>query len=229
MPVKTHCTRLPGTVRAMRSTLSERLEQARADAGFTSPRAAAREFGWKENTYKSRENGLRGTPDQDEVRKYARAFGVSFIWLLTGEGEPKSTHQVVVMGRIGAGAAILPEIEQVPVSGLYEVRTPFLVGRRTIAFEVIGDSMWPRYDPGDIVICGREGGDPAEIVGWEAAVRTADGHRYLKRIVRGAAPDSFDLESHNAPTIRGVQLEWVARVDAVVRAETRQARTRGGL
>ena len=40
--------------------------------------------------------------------------------------------------------------------------------------------MWPRYDPGDVIICWREGADAEEVVGWEAAVRTADGKRYLK-------------------------------------------------
>ena len=39
-------------------------------------------------------------------------------------------------------------------------------------------------------------------IGWEAAVRTADGKRYLKRIQRGATSGTFDLESHNAAPIR---------------------------
>lgn len=65
---------------------SERLRQARQHAGFARPVEAAREHGWNENTYKSRENGLRGIPAFSEVRKYSRAFKVPFIWLLAGEG-----------------------------------------------------------------------------------------------------------------------------------------------
>lgn len=199
---------------------SERLEEARRKAGFKSPREAAQAFGWNENTYKSREGGLRGMPSQDEVRRYAQAFGVPFIWLLTGDGAASELrYQVTVVGKIGAGAAILPEIEQVPAHGLYEVKTPFTVPKDAIAFEVEGDSMWPRYDPGDVIVCWRQGSNLEEVIGWEAAVRTADGHRYLKRILRGAEPETFDLESHNAAPIRGVKLEWVAQVHAVIRAD----------
>ena len=64
-------------------------------------------------------------------------------------------------------------------------RCPFPMPEESIAFEVEGDSMWPRYDPGDVIICWRQGTDADEVVGWEAAVRTADGKRYLKRIRRG--------------------------------------------
>ena len=201
------------------SDFSDRLAQSRRAAGFRSPREAAQSFGWNENTYKSREGGVRGMPDQDEVRRYAHAFDVDFIWLLTGDRNASASYRVNVMGKIGAGAAILPELEQVPTSGLYEIETPFTVPKGAIAFEVEGDSMWPRYDPGDVIVCWRQGSNFEEVIGWEAAVRTADGHRYLKRILKGAEPETFDLESHNAPPIRGVRLEWVAQVHAVVRAD----------
>ncbi len=108
--------------------------------------------------------------------------------------------------------------EQIPPEGLYEIEVPFPIPENAIAFEVEGDSMWPRYDPGDIILCWREGADADDVVGWEAAVRTADGKRYLKRIRRGAVASSFDLESHNAAPIRGVLLEWAAQIQADVRA-----------
>jgi hypothetical protein len=69
-----------------------------------------------------------------------------------------------------------------------------------------------------VIICRREGTGPAEVVGWEAAVRTADGKRYLKRVQRGAVNGTFDLESHNAAPIRGVRIEWAAEVQGVVRS-----------
>lgn len=125
---------------------------------------------------------------------------------------------VAVMGRIGAGAEILPEDEQIPPEGLYEIETPFPIPDDAIAFEVTGESMWPRYDPGDIIICWRQGINAEEVIGWEAAVKTADGRRYLKRILKGAAPGTYDLESHNATPIRGVRLVWVASVQSVIRS-----------
>lgn len=69
---------------------SERLRQAREHAGFAGVREAARNFGWNENTYKSRESALRGIPEYADVKKYARAFRVPWIWLLTGEGDGPS-------------------------------------------------------------------------------------------------------------------------------------------
>jgi phage repressor protein C with HTH and peptisase S24 domain len=202
----------------MTQELHERLEWARIRAGHSSPRAAAEAFGWNKNTYKAREGGGRGIPDQDEVRKYARAFGVSFVWLLTGEGSPDRLNIVPVMGRIGAGAEIMPEFEQTPPEGLFQIEAPFPVPDDAIAFEVQGDSMWPRFDAGDVIICWREGRDPDEIVGWEAAVRTSDGRRFLKRVLRGSAKGTFDLESHNATPIRGVHIEWAAEVGAIIRS-----------
>lgn len=127
-------------------------------------------------------------------------------------------NTVVVRGLVGAGAQIRPDEEQLPPDGLGEIAVPFPVPDGAIAFRVEGDSQWPRYDHGDVVICWASGTDIDQVIGWEAAVRTADGHRYLKRIIRGSARGLFDLESHNAPTIRGVKLEWVARVQGVVRA-----------
>ncbi|MGH6796733.1 MAG: S24 family peptidase [Methylocella sp.] len=139
-------------------------------------------------------------------------------WLLEGIGDPASGNLARVVGRIGAGAEIQPGVEQVPPGGLYRIEVPFPVAADAIAFEVEGDNMQPRYGPGDVIICWREGTTVEEIIGWEAAVGTADGKRYLKRIQRGAARGTFDLESHNAAPIRGVAIAWAAESRAVVRS-----------
>jgi len=52
-------------------------------------------------------------------------------------------NSVPIMGRVGAGASIEPEHEQVPPEGLGEVELPFPIAEETIAFEVSGDSMLP--------------------------------------------------------------------------------------
>lgn len=148
----------------------------------------------------------------------APVLKTSAAWLLEGVGEPGSGNVAKVMGRIGAGAEILPEYEQIPPDGLFEITVPFPIPEDTIAFEVEGESMWPRYDSGDIIICGKQSEDAGNVVGREAAVRTGDGRRYLKRVRRGAVSGTFDLESHNAAPIRGVEIAWAAAVQAVVRA-----------
>jgi phage repressor protein C with HTH and peptisase S24 domain len=123
-----------------------------------------------------------------------------------------------VVGRIGAGGEIQAGFQDLPAESLYDIEVPFPVPDDAIAFQVEGDSMWPRYDPGDVVICQRRGSSAEEVIGWEAAVRSADGKRYLKRVQRGAVNGTFDLESHNAAPIRGVRIEWAAEVKAVVRS-----------
>lgn len=195
----------------------ERLRSARRAAGFAEATDAAHAFGWNENTYRSHENGQRGLR-RDVAERYAKRLRVSAGWLLTGEGTMELRNVVSIMGRIGAGAEIIPDDEQIPPEGLYEIEVPFQLPDDAIAFEITGESMWPRYDSGDVILCWRQGIQPAEILGWEAAVRTAEGRRYLKRVLKGSQPNTYDLESHNAPPIRGVRLEWCAAVHSVIRS-----------
>ena len=49
-----------------------------------------------------------------------------------------------IMGRVGAGAVIEPEYEQVPPEGLGDIVLPFPIMEETVAFEVMGDSMLPK-------------------------------------------------------------------------------------
>lgn len=152
----------------------------------------------------------------EHLEKFATALEVTERELIPDETDRSAVVRVV--GKIGAGQEILPEAEQVPPEGLKEIEVPFPVPDTTLAFEVDGDSMWPRYDPGDVILCWREGTNFNEVIGWEAAVRTSNGRRYLKRIVRGSKAKLFNLESFNAPVIRDVKLEWISKVQLVVRA-----------
>lgn len=148
--------------------------------------------------------------------------------------EPPSslnTTSVPLMGRIGAGAEIEPEYEQVPYDGLEHVVIPFAIPDDMIAFEVVGDSMRPAYSPGDVVIVRREGHEPISALhGQNAAVRTADGKRFLKRVARSSEANLdiglFTLESiSNTETTRyGVRLVWASPVLMMVAArEVRRA------
>jgi repressor LexA len=120
---------------------------------------------------------------------------------------------VPIMGRVGAGAVIEPEYEQVPPEGLGEIELPFPIPGETIAFEVSGDSMEPKYENGDIIIVYREQRHPlSSFFGEEAAVRLKTGERYLKTIERGKAPSSVNLTSFNAKAINGVKLDWIGEI-----------------
>jgi repressor LexA len=122
-------------------------------------------------------------------------------------------NSVPIMGRVGAGAIIEPEHEQVPPEGLGEVELPFPIAEETIAFEVAGDSMLPKYESGDIIVVFKEQRHPpASFYGEEAAVRLTTGERYLKTIERGKSKTQVNLTSFNAKPIDGVKLEWIGEI-----------------
>src|SRR5271170_7888944 len=122
-------------------------------------------------------------------------------------------NSVPIMGRVGAGAAIEPEHEQVPPEGLGEVELPFPIAEETVAFEVAGDSMLPKYENGDIIVVYREQRHPiSSFYGEEAAVRLKTGERYLKTVERGKSPTVVNLTSFNAKPIVGVKVEWIGEI-----------------
>jgi repressor LexA len=122
-------------------------------------------------------------------------------------------NSVPIMGRVGAGASIEPEHEQVPPEGLGEIELPFPMAEETIAFEVAGDSMLPKYENGDVIVVFREQRHPlSSFYGEEAAVRLKTGERYLKTIARGKSPSLVNLTSFNAKPIVGVKLDWIGEI-----------------
>lgn len=191
-----------------------RVESRLEAVGLSAHRASelARKPDAIRNLKRAVQRGDRRGITTETLASLAPVLKTTAAWLLEGVGDGSSSAPVRVVGRIGAGAEILPEFEQIPPEGLYEIELNFPLPPDSVAFAVEGDSMWPRYDSGDVVICGRPESDIRAITGLEAAVGTTDGKRYLKTIRRGASETMFDLESHNAPPIRNVGIEWAARI-----------------
>lgn len=85
--VKSKCISKPCILHIMefddRPEFAKRLEKARKDRGFRTPKDAARYFDWTYETYIQHEQGIRGI--SRAAGKYAKAFRVSEAWLLTGE------------------------------------------------------------------------------------------------------------------------------------------------
>ena len=120
-----------------------------------------------------------------------------------------------------------------PPEGLGEIHLPFPIAEETIAFEVSGDSMLPKYENGDIIVVYREQRHPvSSFYGEEAAVRLKTGERYLKTVERGKSPSVVNLISFNAKPINGVKLEWIGEIcltlprGQIARMRSKAARSR---
>lgn len=134
---------------------------------------------------------------------------------IVGNNEKSLNSYVPLMGYIGAGAEIMPDFEQVPPDGLEKIEIPFPIPDDMVAFSVKGDSMLPVYKDGYIIIVYRDQRKSIEsFYGQEAAVRTSDGKRFIKTIMRGI--DGVNLFSWNAAPIENVKLEWIGEIFAVL-------------
>lgn len=200
----------------MRDQIAERLKQARKSAGYANAREAVAALGVEYPTYASHENGTRKF-DIEMAALYARRFKVSLDWLIAGRGSvfEAGPSIVPVVGYLGAGAEVEPDYEQVPPEGLEQVEVPFPLPDDMIAFRIRGDSMLPVYKHDAIVIVYKEQQKPLEaFYGEEAAVRTSNGRRFIKTIMRGNP--GVNLISWNAAPIENVQLEWIGEIFATL-------------
>ena len=117
---------------------------------------------------------------------------------------------VVLAGEIGAGGEIAffndsNDHETVP-------RPPMITGE-LLALRVTGESMLPKYEPGDIIYVRREhDGVHPSYVGEYCAVHASDGGTYLKLLSHGASPGRFTLRSLNAADMEDVEVLWASPV-----------------
>lgn len=137
-----------------------------------------------------------------------------YVQLTKGTDGTENSH-VPLMGYVGAQAEITPEFNQVSPDGIERIEIPFTLPDEMIAFCVRGDSMLPVYREGCIIIVYRNQNKPLEaFYGEEAVVRTSDGRRFIKTIIRGA--EGVSLISWNSNPIENVKLDWIGEIFAVL-------------
>lgn len=133
---------------------------------------------------------------------------------VTGNTQIPSKSYVPLMGYIGAGAKIKPDIGQMPADGLGVIEVPFQMPADMMAFRVRGDGMLPVYQDGNVVFVYKYQRKPVEeFYGENAVVCTDSGERFIKTITRGA--DGANLVSWNAKVIENVKLKWIGEIFAV--------------
>ncbi|KQQ04503.1 hypothetical protein ASF56_12190 [Methylobacterium sp. Leaf122] len=150
----------------------------------------------------------------EQIAPYLETTSASLLLL-------KSTEKfsVPLGGRIVGGGAIDISTAQHEPGLEYEVELSIRVPEATVAYQVVGESMMPVYRPDTVIICRAHTQDIEPLVGKELAVATVDHGRMLKTVHRGSKPGHYDLESFNASTMRDVQIEWVARIAAIIPAD----------
>lgn len=123
----------------------------------------------------------------------------------------RPTHNVQVVGYIGAGAEIRPIDDHEKGAGLDVVQVDFPVRRGTVGVIVRGDSMLPMFEDGDLIGYIRDAAGPEQLVGKICVVKVLEGPTYIKRLKRGSLPGLYTLVSANARDIEDVEIEWAAR------------------
>lgn len=126
---------------------------------------------------------------------------------------------VPVVGRIGAGGSVIYE----DLGADTEVRRPPDTTGELVGLEVVGESMLPKFDPGDVVYISRsnDGVDPVDL-GAICACRLRTGETYLKQLLKGTQPGRYTLRSYNAADMEDVELDWATPVRAITPARARR-------
>lgn len=193
----------------MLPSMGNNLKSLREELGWTHEKAAEA-MGVSRSQFIKLERGERRLT-LDYINQAAKAFGVRASEVF-GADDPDG---IPLMGYIGAGAEIMPEFEQTPEGGFETIQVPFPLPDEMIALKVKGDSMLPVYKDGSIIVVYRDQKKPVSaFYGEDAAVRTSDGRRFLKTIMR--SPAGVTLMSFNAAPIENVQLEWIGEIFAVL-------------
>lgn len=193
-----------------------RLRKTLADTGWSGAELSRRS-GVNYDNIRAFLSGRVEKPRGNQLVQISDALGVTERWLLYGTDNDVASSVFPLMGYVGAGAEIEPEFEQVPPDGLEQISVPYALSDDLIALQVRGESMLPRYDPDDVILVYREQRRPLEsFYGEEAAVRTADGRRFLKTIMRSNG--GISLFSWNAKPIENIHLEWIGEIHSTIRA-----------
>lgn len=197
-----------GRRRALRSVM---------DAKKLTVRGWTKGAGMSESSLRLFLNGTSNAMGDDTYEELAAAAGVPAAVL---RGELPLTRTIPVVGRVGAGAEIFPIDDHEKGAGEDDVEMPpGFDGRPAVAVRVEGDSMYPAYKEGDMLVYQRDGMDDwHRYLGQDVVVKLTDGRTFVK-VLKRATKTTATLGSHNAPDIENARVEWAAPVLWVRRSQ----------
>jgi phage repressor protein C with HTH and peptisase S24 domain len=208
----------------MATTRGERLRIAR-EKRFKSARLAGKAMGIPVSTYGAHERAQSpGGRDYgpEDAKKYARRFGVTPEWLLTGRepfptgaDESPAAPKVPVVGYVGAGSAA--HLYDVAQPDLDEVGGPADAAEDTVAVEIRGDSLGPFFNRWYVFYDDVHRPMTADLIGQLCVVGLVDGRVLVKQVQRGRAEGLYNLHSATEKPIADVKIEWAARVNSISR------------
>jgi len=187
----------------------ERLRRSMKKAGVGS-RPLSEMAGLGQTAVRDLLEGKSDNPRIGTLSSLANALAVPLDFLL-------GKDEVPVVGKIGAGGTIAFLDDFSKGEGhAFVPQPPDTVGEM-IGLEIEGDSMLPKFDPGEVVYISREHeGVLPDYLGQYCAVRLGTGEVLLKILARGTLPGRFTLRSLNAADIEDVEVEWATPVRATL-------------
>lgn len=197
------------------TTQAGRLRYARARK-HASMRGAANANGWNENTYKSHELGIRrdGALPEEDARRYARAFGVSVQWLLTGRGKPEgdqpADNSVPLVGKVGAGNAA--HFYALADDRNERVAAPSNATPQTRAYRLTGPSLGEHMNGWLVFTDEPQPQVPPQWHGELCVVGLVDDRVLVKWVRPGGGPGFYHLESTAEATMFDEEVVWSALV-----------------
>ncbi|MBI0474244.1 helix-turn-helix domain-containing protein [Sphingomonas sp. MA1305] len=200
----------------MSTPLAERIKLLRQSRGETQT-----EFGFvigaTQATVARWEGGT--APKYDALVKLARLAGVTIETFLNSTMRAESAGEVQIVGYVGAGAAIYPFDDMAHGDGFGTVDRPPFVKGKAVAVEVRGDSLIPVAEDGwRLIYAGEQTILEDEVLNNLCVVKLVDGRTLVKRVIRGSKPQRYHLVSTNAPLIEDAEIEWAAKVKAIIPA-----------
>lgn len=180
-----------------------------------------KDAGLSEGTLRNFLKGVSGEIGTANLELLANAAGVMVGDILNASSPP----QVPVLGKAGAGDEVIP-LDDLPLCDGFSEHDkqdmncefvdapPGTYEPHMIALRVVGDSMEPYVEDGELVFyskCRRSGFN--DLIGRKVVAKLKDGRCYIKTLQRGYDYGKYNLHSVNSSKlIENVELEWVALI-----------------